>query len=383
MAEDLDTLSADTFRARARDWLRTELPDEFRCPVDRLRGAESERLLRLLTAHGWRAPSWPREHGGLGLGIDKQVIWHEELERARLCRYLDMGVVMLGPTLMRFGTPAQRAEYLPKILSCEHIWCQGYSEPNAGSDLASLRIRAVRDGGHFVVNGQKIWTSHASHATHCFLLVRTTLEPVRQRGITFLLVDLRTPGITIRPIVNLAGEDEFCEVFFDDARIPAANVVGEVDQGWAVAKALLGAERLFIGSPALSRLAHDAMEAVAAELGLADDPAWHETLAGLTLELHALGALYREASEAVRQGREDENDLSALKIVSSELVQRITEATIEMAGEHGAAGLLASAAGAIDIGQLYMIARPTTIYGGTNEIQRNILAKRWLRLPGG
>jgi alkylation response protein AidB-like acyl-CoA dehydrogenase len=210
------------------------------------------------------------------------------------------------------------------------------------------------------------------------------VEPVRQRGITFLLVDLRTPGITIRPIVNLAGEGEFCEVFYDNARVPLANVVGEIDQGWTVAKALLGPERLSIGSPALSRLAHDAFEGVAEALGLAEDPAFHETAGNLALELHALTALYREAADAVKAGREDDNDLSALKIVASDLAQRITEATMEMAGEHGAAGVLLARDGSpIDIRQLYMAARPATIYGGTNEIQRNILAKRWLRLPSG
>ena len=384
MAEDLNALSAEAFRQRARDWLAHHVPDEFRRPAYRLQGEESVRWLKLLTAHGWRAPAWPVEHGGLGLGADKQIIWHEELERARVCRFIDMGVTMLGPTLFRYGTPAQKAHYLPRILSCEDIWCQGYSEPNAGSDLAALRLRALRDGEEFVLDGQKTWTSHALWSTHCFVLARTTAGPVKQRGITFLLVDLRTPGITIRPIVNLAGESEFFEVFFDAVRVPVANVVGAVDEGWTVAKALLGPERLMIGSPALSRLAHDAMEGVAAELGLAEDPAWRETAGNLALELHALTALYREAADAMKAGQEDDNDLSALKIVSSELVQRLTEATLEMAGEHGAAGLLRMAEGReLDLGQLYMVARPTTIYGGSNEIQRNILAKRWLRLPSG
>jgi alkylation response protein AidB-like acyl-CoA dehydrogenase len=384
MADDLDALSTEAFRQCARDWLAAHVPDEFRRPADRLRGDESVRWLRLLTEHGWRAPAWPVDHGGLGLAADKQIIWHEEMERARVCRFLDMGVTMLGPTLIRFGTAAQKAHYLPRILACEDMWCQGYSEPNAGSDLAALRMRAERDGDDFVLNGQKIWTSHALWSTHCFVLVRTTVEPVRQRGITFLLVDLRTPGITIRPIVNLAGEGEFCEVFYDNARVPLANVVGEIDQGWTVAKALLGPERLSIGSPALSRLAHDAFEGVAEALGLAEDPAFHETAGNLALELHALTALYREAADAVKAGREDDNDLSALKIVASDLAQRITEATMEMAGEHGAAGVLLARDGSpIDIRQLYMAARPATIYGGTNEIQRNILAKRWLRLPSG
>jgi alkylation response protein AidB-like acyl-CoA dehydrogenase len=384
MAEDMNAPSAEAFRQHARAWLAAHVPEEFRRPAQRLQGADSVRWLKLLTAHGWRALAWPTEHGGLGLDVEKQIIWHEELERARVSRFIDIGVTMLGPTLLRFGTSEQKAHYLPRILSCEDMWCQGYSEPNAGSDLAALRLRADREGEHFVLNGQKSWTTHALWATHCFLLVRTTMGPVKQRGITFLLTDLRTPGITIRPIVNLAGESEFFEVFFDAVRVPVSNVVGAVDEGWTVAKALLGPERLTIGSPALSRLAHDAMEGVAEELGLAEDPAWRETAGNLALELHALTALYREAAEAMKTGREDDNDLSTLKIVSSELAQRITEAAMEMAGEHGAAGSLRTGEGReLDLRQLYMAARPATIYGGSNEIQRNILAKRWLRLPSG
>ena len=172
----------------------------------------------------------------MGLSIPKLIIYDEELDRAQISRTVDMGETHLGPTLMKLGTEEQRRLYLPSILNCEHWWCQGYSEPNSGSDLASLKTRAEKEGDDFIINGQKIWSSFAAEATHVFLLVRTSTEAVKQRGITFILAEMSTPGITVKPIINLAGDDDFCEVFYDNVRVPARNVVGRVGEGWAVSR---------------------------------------------------------------------------------------------------------------------------------------------------
>jgi alkylation response protein AidB-like acyl-CoA dehydrogenase len=282
---------------------------------------------------------------------------------------------------MRFGSEAQKAYYLPRALSGEHIWCQGYSEPGAGSDLASLRTMAVRDGDDYVVTGQKIWTSNANHATHCFLLVRTSREGRKQEGISFLLVDLKSPGIRIRPIRTLAGHEDFCEVFYDQARVPVGNLVGEEGQGWSIAKSLLGFERLTIGSPAPARLAIDTYKKTARALGLQSDPAYRDELALLELELEALTCLFRACVEAMTRGQVMETELSILKIVACEVFQSACERLMAIAAEFGAAGRVATVEGELDLRQLFMVSRPQSIYGGTNEIQRNILSRQWLNLP--
>jgi alkylation response protein AidB-like acyl-CoA dehydrogenase len=379
--EDLNALSNEAFRARFRAWLAEHCPEEVRRPAERLRGAQAKSWFALLARHGWRAPGWPREYGGLGLAIDKQIIYDEELERARVARTANLGDSQLGPILIRHGSEAQRREYLPKILTCEHWWCQGYSEPNAGSDLAALRTRAVRDGGDFVVTGHKIWTSHALDSTHTFLLARSSDEPARQAGITFLLVPLDAPGVAVRPIVNLAGDDEFCEVHYDGVRVPVENAVGAVGAGWGVSRAMLGVERLFIGSPRNSRLALQLLRELGAALGLEALPRFADTLAELSLELHALVCLYRETAEAVAADRASEAQLSLLKIVATEHFQRTAEAAMALAGEYGPLGEVRLDGRAVDLRRLYMAAVPATIYGGTSEIQRNILARRLLGLP--
>jgi len=379
--EDLNALGNDAFRMRFRAWLEQHCPENVRRPIDRLRKQEAWDWLRLLQQHGWRAPGWPRAAGGMGLSIEKQIIHAEELELAQVARVVDLGETHIGPTLLKFGTEEQKRLYLAPILSCENWWCQGYSEPNAGSDLASLNIRAVREGDELVITGQKIWTSLANDSSHVFLLVRTSTERIKQLGITFVLVDLKTPGITIRPIVTLSGEDDFCEVFYDHVRVPVANVVGAIGDGWAVSKALLGLERLFIGSPKNSRLAMQTLRRVGEVLEISDQAEFHETYTDLMLELHALNCLYLEAGRAVATGSPADSQLSILKIVASEHFQRTTEAIMELAGAHGAHGELDYKGQKLDLRQLYMVARPATIYGGTNEIQRNILSKRMLGLP--
>jgi hypothetical protein len=236
---DLNALSDDEFRAVVRRFVEEHYPPELRNPQRRLHWRDNRPWYMILAEHGWLAPGWPREHGGLGLSAAKHLIFIEEFERHGCARVSDMGVIMLGPLLIRHGTPAQKDRFLPRILAGEDIWCQGYSEPNAGSDLASLRTEAVLDGDHWVVNGQKIWTTLANDANWIFMLVRTDKAAKKQDGISFLLVPMDSPGITVRPIVNLDQHDEFCEVFFDNVRVPKENLVGEVNKGWTVAKALL------------------------------------------------------------------------------------------------------------------------------------------------
>jgi alkylation response protein AidB-like acyl-CoA dehydrogenase len=289
---------------------------------------------------------------------------------------------MVGPLLLKNGTDAQRAHYLPKILAGEQIWCQGYSEPNSGSDLASLRCEAVPDGADFVVNGQKIWTTLAQDATHIFLLVRTDKTAKKQKGISFLLADMTTPGITVRPIQNLAGHAEFCEVFFDNVRVPQANIVGALNNGWTMAKALLSFERIFLGSPKQAQLALQKLTEFANAEQLFDDPVFATQYAKLTLDVADLETIYTRYAEIVKAGGTLGADVSMLKIWATETFSALTELMLEAAGSAGGMrGHVGTGEKTVDALNLFYNARPATIYGGSNEIQRNILAKAVLELP--
>ena len=272
---------------------------------------------------------------------------------------------------------------MPKIISGEHVWCQGYSEPNAGSDLASLRTEAVPDGDNFVVNGQKIWTTLAQDATHIFLLVRTDKTVKKQAGISFLLADLKSPGITIRPIRNIAGEEEFCEVFLDNVRVPRENLVGGLNEGWNIAKALLGYERLFVGSPKTVHHALGLLRQFASHQGLLDDAAFSAELAELELDLADLLAAYTVFADIVKRGDALPPSVSLLKIFATETYTRIAAKIVEVAAEHGGSRReLDLGDTAVDPLAPLFTATITTIYGGSNEIQRNILARQVLGLPG-
>ena len=272
---------------------------------------------------------------------------------------------------------------LRPIIAGEHVWCQGYSEPNSGSDLASLRTSAVQDGDDYVINGSKIWTSMSTDASHMYILVRTDADVDRpQKGISFLLLDMQSPGITIRPIENIAGHEEFSQVFFDDVRTPVTNLVGELHKGWTVAKALLGFERLGIGSPGRPRYALTRLEKVARSRGLLDDPGFADRFTQLRLDLLDLGSLYSQFVDKVRRGEELGPDVSILKIWAMELNQRLSELLVEAADEYGAIpGPSDFGEEEVDVLSAFYMARPGTIYGGSNEIQRNIVAKRVLNLP--
>jgi alkylation response protein AidB-like acyl-CoA dehydrogenase len=362
--------------------VQANYPEEIRNPPKRLHWKDNQVWYRTLAEKGWLCPGWPREYGGMGLSAAKQLIMIEEFERHGCARTNDHGIVMVGPLLIRYGTEAQKHFFLPKILSGEHIWCQGYSEPNAGSDLASLATSAVPDGEEWVINGQKTWTTLAQDANWIFLLARTDKSAKKQDGISFFLVPLDQPGVTIKPIITLDLHDEFCETFFDNVRVPKANLVGEVNKGWTMAKALLGFERIFIGSPKLSSYALARLRQLADRMGVADDPAFQDRYTRLRLDLADHKSLYGVYVEKLRRGEMLGADVSLLKIHQTELYQRITETMLEIAGEN--AGLLEPMEGNRDLhpAGLFIQARPTTIYGGSNEIQRNIIAKNVLGLPG-
>ena len=380
--KDWNAMDTEAFRAEVRAFFQQNYPEQLRYPKRRLRWDEIREWTLELSARGWLAPSWPQRHGGMGLTPDKLIAFIEEQERHGVARAPDMGITMVGPLLIQHGTDAQRGHYLPRILACEDIWCQGYSEPNSGSDLASLRTEAVADGDDFIVNGQKIWTTLAQDATHIFLLVRTDKTAKKQEGISFLLADMKSPGITVRPIRNIAGAEDFCEVFLDNVRVPRANIVGELNKGWTIAKALLGFERIFLGSPKQSQYALARVEEAAARLGLLDDPVFADRYTELALDVADLGTLYARFVEQVKRGEALGPDVSMLKIFATETYSRLANLLVEIAGASGGiAGDVETDGGAVDVLTTFYNARPATIYGGSNEIQRNILGSAVLQLP--
>ena len=381
VSEDFSQTDDDAFRTTVRGWIAANYPAEIRNPPSRLHFSENKVWYYKMAEKGWLCPAWPREYGGMGLNASQQLIMIEERERHGCARVNDMGISMIGPLLIRYGTDEQRAEFLPKILTGEHIWCQGYSEPNAGSDLAALRTEALPDGDDYVVNGQKIWTSLAMDANWMFCLVRTSKEGKKQDGISFLLIPMDTPGITIRPIRNLDMADEFCETFFDDVRVPQKNLVGQVNKGWTMAKNLLGFERISIGSPRQSSAGLSRLRLLAEKIGVWEEPEFRERYNQLRLQLADHKALYETFVDRVRAGERPGPDISMLKVNQTELYQRITEAMLEISGEH--AGNFGPLEGNRELNPtgLFIQSRPATIYGGSSEIQRNVLAKNVLEMP--
>ena len=386
------------FQQEARTFIAENYPRELRAKQDRGEELTKEDFLswhRILHRKGWIAPSWPVEYGGTGWSITQKFIWSEEIARADCVRIMPFGVTMVGPVIYTFGTAEQKQRFLPRILSGEDWWCQGYSEPGAGSDLASLSTRAVRDGDHYVVNGQKTWTTMAHFADWGFFLVRTNSEGKQQEGISFLLIDMTTPGITVRPIITLGGEHEVNEVWLEDVRVPVENRIYEENKGWTCAKFLLAHERTGIAGVAGSKRGVERIRqfaSVAPQGGepLLADRHFRRKLSELEMDLTALEftELRTLAGEAAGKGPGPES--SMLKIIGSEIQQRLTELTLEAAGHHGApwfggARGISNETGvgpdwALRSAQTYFNVRKTTIYGGSNEIQRNIISKAVLGL---
>ena len=374
---DLNALTDEAFRVEARRFLEDHYPADKRHIIGRARWADIKDWYRTLSAHGWLAPAWPREHGGLGLSPAKLLIWIEEQELHGAARVPDHGINMVGPTLLRQGTPAQVAHYLPRILSGEHLWAQGYSEPDAGSDLAGLRCAARLEGDGFVIDGHKTWTTMAHESTHLYLLARTEPGSTRHHGIGFLLVPLDTPGIRIRPIRDIVGESNFCDVFFDGVRVPADCLVGGLHQGWAVARLQLGFERLMHGSPKTPENLLLRLQAMAQRRGWFDDPVFSDRFVQLQWDVQDHCALYARFADLVRRGEPLPPAVSLLKIWASETYARIADLAVEALGE---AGALHHRHDPPDCAAMlhFLRARAATVYAGSSEIQRNILARELL-----
>ena len=350
---------------------------------------------RVLAKKGWVAPAWPVEYGGTGWTATQKYIWSEETASADCIRLMPFGLSMVGPVIYTFGTPEQKARFLPGILSGDDWWCQGYSEPGSGSDLASLRTKAVLEGDEYVVNGQKTWTTMAQHADWGFFLVRTNPDAKQQEGISFLLIDMKSPGITVRPIITLGGEHEVNEVWLEDVRVPASQRVFEENKGWTCAKFLLAHERTGIAGVAASKRGIEKVKTIArtemdGDKPLIANPFFRRKIAELEMDLTALEytELRSLAGESAGKGPGPESSL--LKIKGSEIQQRLTELSLEAVGHYGAPYFRGFGEGdnehpigpdyAHRAAPTYFNVRKTTIYGGSNEIQRNIIAKMVLGL---
>jgi alkylation response protein AidB-like acyl-CoA dehydrogenase len=387
------------FRDEVRAFLASSLPAEIRQKV--LGGLHTSRedairWQRILHGKGWGAPSWPREFGGPGWDSVRQYIFEEEASAAGAPRQLPFGLKMVGPVLMRFGNAAQQKRFLPRILSAEDWWCQGYSEPGSGSDLASLKTQAERDGDHYVVNGQKTWITLAQHADWIFCLVRTDRAAKPQAGISFLLVDMRTPGVTVRPIVMLDGGHEVNEVWLENVRVPVENLVGEENKGWTYAKFLLGHERTNIAGIGASKRELARLKQIARQerkhgRPLVEDPFFAARLAQVEIELMALEITNLRVVSAEAERRAPGPEASLLKIKGTEIQQAISELMMQAVGpyalpfrreamEPGFAGPPAGPAYAAPLAATYCNLRKASIYGGSNEIQKNIITQMILGL---
>ena len=379
------------FRKEVRAWLERNLPDDLRGKAFAASRADVGEVRRLrawqktMAEAGYVGMDWPVEFGGRGAPITEMVILYQEMARAESPQIVNRGgVSMLGPTLMKLGTPEQQRRFLPRIRTAEDLWCQGFSEPNAGSDLANLQTRAVLHGDHFVVNGQKVWTSMGHVADWCFLLVRTDPAAARHKGISFLLVDMRTPGITVRPLRQITGEAEFNETFFDNVRVPRQSLVGKLNEGWSVAITTLAYERdllTFIRHISLRNALHRLVKLVQAR-GRSADPVVRQKIAELWIGEQALALNgYRSLTKILRGGQPGPEG-STSKLFWSQLDQELALAATQVIGPYSQ--IAEGSPWAPDDGQWQfyeLLARGSGIRAGTTEILRNILAERVLGLP--
>ena len=395
------THEESAFRANVRHFMCTEIPILIRRKVAEGQELEREELVlcqRILNDKGWAVPRWPLEWGGQNWTPIQHYIFIEELQQNAVPQPLQFNCDMVGPVIARFGSQAQKRHFLPRAANLDDWWCQGFSEPGAGSDLASLRTRAVREGDHYLVSGQKTWTTLAQYADWMFCLVRTDPAAKKQQGISFLLIDMKSPGVVVRPIITIDGRHEVNEVFFDDVKVPIANLVGEENKGWDYAKFLLGHERAGIArvgitKQRLARVKQIAKETPAGDGTVWDNPAFRARVTMAEIELKALEITQMRIVSQMQQGASAENNAgpSMLKIKGSELQQTVTELLMEAAGPHALVSMdlhgeehsndpLAELEWASLATQNYFNYRKVTIFGGSNEIQRNIIAKTALGL---
>jgi alkylation response protein AidB-like acyl-CoA dehydrogenase len=397
------TPEEQAFQDEVRGFLRANIPPTTKRKVDlglKLVKDDYVTWQRILHARGWIAPSWPKEHGGPGWSPVQRYLYEEELAAASSPRLITFGLKMLGPVLIEFGTAEQKARFLPRILASEDWWCQGFSEPGAGSDLASLTTRAVRDGDHYVVNGQKTWTTLAQYADWIFCLVRTSTEGKKQQGISFLLIDMKTPGVTVRPIKTLDGGQEINDVFLENVRVPSENLVGKENDGWTVAKFLLSHERFGIAGVARSKKQMERLRDIAAKetkrgRPLIEDARFRERMAEVEIELTALEMTELRLLSDEAAGRKPGPEASILKLKGTQVQQGITELLLEAVGNRahafdpcildddwpgGGNDGPPVPEHAATVASHYFNWRKASIYGGSNEIQRGIIAKAILGL---
>jgi len=390
----------DTFRAQTRAWLEANCPPEMRTPAltdeDRCWGgrrptfsSEAQRVwMQRMAERGWTVPTWPRAYGGAGLSKEEALVLRQEMAALRCRSPLDsFGIWMLGPALLKYGSEAQKLEHLPKIARGEIRWCQGYSEPNSGSDLASLATRAEDRGDHFLVNGQKIWTSYADQADWIFCLVRTDFQAPKHQGVSFLLFDMETPGVSTRPIRLISGSSPFCETFFDDVRVPKENLVGEPNKGWDIAKYLLTHEREMIsglfglGGPGEATPAEIAVERIGLRDGRLAEPGLRHDLARLAMDAAAFRLTLERVTDEAKAGVGTGAASSVLKYYGTELNKQRHELLMAVCGADGLDWEGArSGEGAVP--RAWLRSKGNSIEGGTSEIQLNIIARRILGLPG-
>ncbi len=383
------TPEEQTFREDIRAWVRANLPPDIAHKVHnalRLSRDDMQRWARILGARGWLGHGWPRQFGGPGWSAIQKHLFEEECALAGAPRIVPFGPVMVAPVIMAFGTPEQHRRFLPGIASGEVWWSQGYSEPGSGSDLASLKTRAERRGDTYVVNGQKTWTTLGQYGDWIFCLVRTSTEGKPQTGISFLLIDMKSPGVTVRPIIMLDGEHEVNEVFFDNVEVPAENLIGEENKGWTYAKHLLSHERTNIADVNRAKRELERLKRIARAEGAWDEPRFRDEIARLEVDVVALEMLVLRVLSAEKSGKNSLDIAGLLKIRGSEIQQRYTELMMLAAGpyslpfiheamEAGWQGDQVGAAHCAPLASTYFNYRKTTIYGGSNEVQRNIVAQ--------
>ena len=383
------TAEEEAFRQEIRQWVHEHLPQDISHKVHnalRLSKDDLQRWAKILGKQGWHGWAWPKQFGGPGWNAIQRHLFEEETALAGAPRVVPFGPVMVAPVIMAFGTPEQQAKHLPGIMSGEVWWSQGYSEPGSGSDLASVKTRAVRQGDKYIVNGQKTWTTLGQYGDWIFCLVRTSTEGKPQTGISFLLIDMKSPGITVRPIITLDGEHEVNEVFFDNVEVPAENLVGEENKGWTYAKYLLAHERTNIADVNRAKRELERLKRIAKAEGVYEDARFRDQIALLEVDIVALEMMVLRVLSAETSGKNSLDVAGLLKIRGSEIQQRYTELMMLAAGpyarpyvheamEAGWQGDHVGAAYLAPLAGTYFNMRKTTIYGGSNEVQRNIVAQ--------
>ena len=377
------------FRAEIRDWVAANLPADISHKVHnalRLDRDDHQRWARILGSKGWLGFGWPKQFGGPGWSAIQKHLFEEECALAGAPRVIPFGPVMVAPVIMAFGNAEQQQRFLPGIASGEVWWSQGYSEPGAGSDLASLKCKAERVGNKYIVNGQKTWTTLGQYGEWIFCLVRTSSEGKPQTGISFLLIDMKSPGVTVRPIVLMDGEPEVNEVWFDNVEVPAENLIGEENKGWTYAKHLLAHERTNIADVNRSKRELERLKRLAQQEGVWDEPRLRDQIALMEVDIVALEMMVLRVLSAEKNGKQRLDVAGLLKIRGSEVQQRFTELMMLVAGplalpfvheamEAGWQGDMAVPSNLLPVAGTYFNTRKTTIYGGSNEVQRNIVAQ--------